>query len=615
MMRKKLASFELDGKKLALIPSEMQKNGREYTLELDGMRVSLITDGRCENLETDGEYLLWTLWFENVGTADTKQISDVRSLDLDIPSKAPARLHTLRGDDCSQNSFMPVDLCIETKLTVKPKGGRSSDTTGFPYFDITTDEGAYLFAIGWTGQWIYELTPYGTCVNVSAGLEYADFCLKPGERVRGPSVFMMKGKDAAEVRRAFKRVQRRDFNSVRVTGKETLPFSIQPFDRYFYGKRPDWPTEAGQLRTLENAKKCGSFDTFWIDAAWFKRGFPHGVGNYTFTPGFPNGLKPISDAVHRAGMRFMVWFEPERVYEGSDVFENEQRYLLASDDPKTRLFDLGDPEAREWLRETLRRFIADNGIDNYRQDFNMAPLGYWLAHDGEGRTGMTEMKYVDGLYRLWDSLKADFPGLFIDDCSSGGRRIDFETMRRAAPMWRSDVTCGPATDTKHTYTWNQNQTLALGEYLPYHACAVWEPTAYQVRSAATAGLACTFDVLNPEYDFGKAKEALEEAVRLARYWQYDFYPMSEPTLDETGFSAWRFEENGTGCAYIFRRGGTADTYTLMIPTLEPETLYHLTLTDESYSVSRREHSGGELRSGVEVKLTAPMSSLIVEYKP
>jgi len=42
--------------------------------------------------------------------------------------------------------------------------------------------------------------------------------------------------------------------------------------------------------------------------------------------------------------------------------------------------------------------------------------------DTPDRQGMTEIRYVEGLYEMWDELRAKHPGLLIDNCASGGRR-------------------------------------------------------------------------------------------------------------------------------------------------------------------------------------------------
>lgn len=51
---------------------------------------------------------------------------------------------------------------------------------------------------------------------------------------------------------------------------------------------------------------------------------------------------------------------------------------------------MGNKEAREWLCRYIGDLIEQNGIDYYRQDFNMEPDKYWAAHDEAGRTGMKE---------------------------------------------------------------------------------------------------------------------------------------------------------------------------------------------------------------------------------
>ena len=78
----------------------------------------------------------------------------------------------------------------------------------------------------------------------------------------------------------------------------------------------------------------------------------------------------------------------------------------------------------------------------YRQDYNTGMLTeYGELTDGENRKGITEIKHIMGLYRLWDTLLSRFPNLVIDNCASGGRRIDIETLSRSIAFFRSDYQC------------------------------------------------------------------------------------------------------------------------------------------------------------------------------
>ena len=93
-------------------------------------------------------------------------------------------------------------------------------------------------------------------------------------------------------------------------------------------------------------------------------------------------------------------------------------------------------------RGTIARYLSaaveEYGLDVLRMDYNLDPGPIWQTNDKEGRSGMVEVAYIEGLYTMWDEILATHPGLLIDDCSSGGRRIDIETLARSFPLWRSD---------------------------------------------------------------------------------------------------------------------------------------------------------------------------------
>ena len=124
----------------------------------------------------------------------------------------------------------------------------------------------------------------------------------------------------------------------------------------------------------------------------------------------------------------------------------------------------------------------------------MDPLSFWRQADAPDRQGMTEIHYVEGHYAMWDELLARHPGLSIDNCASGGRRIDLETCHRSVPLWHSDTGCGPG----HA-DWNQTQSSGLNLYVPVFTGCAWTPAAYDTRSAATAGLICQFACLDTQF--------------------------------------------------------------------------------------------------------------------
>jgi alpha-galactosidase len=357
-------------------------------------------------------------------------------------------------------------------------------------------------------------------------------------------------------------------------------------------------------------------DTLWLDAAWFSVGFPGGVGNYSFAPGYPRGLGPVADRAHANGLRFLVWFEPERVNCYSETYHEhpEDVIVLDSRNSVNCLYNIGDPAARRRLTERLKSHICGDRLDIYRQDFNMCPSGYWRTADVPGRKGMTQIRFVEGHYAMWDALLEAFPGLLIDNCASGGRRLDLETCRRSVPLWRSDTGCSPVTDTHRGHTWSQNQILALTRYLPYHTCGTWSAEPYDVRSTASGGVACDLDVLHPDFQPEAVIPQMEEVKRLRSYWYGDFYPLTQPDNAETVWAAWQLSLGCSGVVYAFRRDACAqETCSLRLTALEKEATYRVTVTDEKMKKTQCVLSGAALETFT-VSCPQPRSSVVVEYE-
>ena len=106
---------------------------------------------------------------------------------------------------------------------------------------------------------------------------------------------------------------------------------------------------------------------------------------------------------------------------------------------------------------------------------------------------MTELRYVEGLYLMWDDILKANPSLFIDNCASGGRRIDLETMSRSIPLWRSDNTCDMLDKKAATVLLaaikNQVMNAGLNRYVPFSTCGQMGANPYLFRSGFNAGIA------------------------------------------------------------------------------------------------------------------------------
>ncbi len=557
----------------------------------------------------------WVLYFENRGAADTPILSDVQALDTTLRTghnKREAVLHQIQGDVCGERSFTPVDTSLPAGKSVSfaPVGGRPSNGA-FPFFNVQYRDRGLITAVGWSGQWAASLERAAQTgvTRIRAGMERTHLLLHPGERIRTPRILLMPWRgDLIAAHNRFRRLML--FHYVpRIEGRPAaLPFVSQCFDRYSW-TRPEWATEAGQIAAAEAAARMGC-NTHWLDAAWFVGGFPNGVGNWFHKPdAFPRGLRPVADACHRLGLRFVVWFEPERVAPGTLVAREHPDFVFGGD--KGGLFRLDDPVARRWLTDLLSARITEYAIDVYRNDFNIDPLPYWRENDAPDRQGMTEIRYVEGHYALWDELRARHPGLLIDNCASGGRRIDLETCMRSVPLWRSDTSCSPG----HP-DWNQAQSWGLSLYLPLHTACGWTPAPYDFRSSATGGAICQWDYLNPEFPMDLAARTMAEARQNAGYWYGDFYPLTPCTTTPEHWIAYQFHrpDLDAGLVLAFRRSQSPyPAIEAPLRGLTADRQYRVEIVDEAGQAAVRMQSGGDLMAPWELRLPGKGSSLLIRY--
>ncbi len=557
----------------------------------------------------------WLLYFENTGTQDTPIIENIQTLDMRLRTgyyRKPVVLHQITGDVCGEKSFLQLESVLEAAkpIVFAPVGGRSSNGT-FPFFNLQYGDEGMITAIGWSGQWAARIERSGTGPTLlQAGMEKTRFRLHPGERVRSPRILLMPWKgDRATAHNRFRRLLLFEYVP-KMNGRPLrLPVAAQCFDRYSWN-RPEWSTEAGQIAAVAATRQLGC-DTHWFDAAWFEGGFPNGVGNWFCKPNsFPNGLKPVSDACHRAGLKFLLWFEPERVGAGTQIARENPEFVFGG--TNGGLFKLNDPAARKWMTELLSKRITEFGLDVYRNDFNMDPLISWRGNDEPDRQGITEIRYVEGHYAMWDELRARHPGLWIDNCCSGGRRIDLETISRSVTLWRSDTGCSPG----HA-EWDQVQSLGLSQYVPLSTSCAWEPKPYVLRSAATGGSITQFDYLNEKFSMDDARAALAEVKENQKYWYGDFYPLTRASLGPDAFQAWQLHraDLDAGIVLAFRRSDCP--YPVLqadLRAINPAGNYTVEFIDEARNVEKQTLSGRELTSDFELRIPKKAASLLIRYQ-
>jgi alpha-galactosidase len=218
---------------------------------------------------------------------------------------------------------------------------------------------------------------------------------------------------------------------------------------------------------------------------------------------------------------------------------------------------------------------------------------------------------------MWDDLRARHPGLVIDLCASGGRRIDLEALARGLPLWHSDMQCTG----KPSLSADQLQNAGLWRWVPMHGCGnfAYEP-AYAFRSAMTAG-----NILapgNPQGRLSTADADTEEAVRrtvaiyrkLRPFMVGDFYPLFPHSASDAAWFGYQFHrpDLNAGAVILFRREKSPDpAQKLRLQGIDPKRSYEVSFEELP---DRRSMPGSGL-SALPVEIPAAPGSAILYYCP
>ncbi|MFA5858499.1 MAG: alpha-galactosidase, partial [Elusimicrobiota bacterium] len=394
---------------------------------------------------TDYPIVEWTLYFKNTGTSDSAIISDVLPINtvFGVKDTNPVPefvLHHHTGSPNCPDDYRPhrMLLMYHQNKRITTCGGRPANSD-LPYFNIEYAGHGVILALGWAGQWATNFFAANhRNLNISGGQELTKFTLLPGEEVRTPMIVLQFWQDDRIRAHNVWRRWMLEHNMPKDHGKPLEPMTAGCSSWCF--EEMVKADTASQKYFIDRYLGEGiDIDYWWMDAGWYPVTKSwHETGTWEVDKArFPNGLREITDYGHNKGVKSIVWFEPERVTPGTWLWDTHPEWLLSTDG-KWKLLNLGNTEAREWWINQADKIINEQGIDLYRTDFNIEPLKFWQVNDAPDRQGITEIKYVEGLYAYLDELRHRHPGMLIDICASGGRRNDVETLRRGIPLLRSD---------------------------------------------------------------------------------------------------------------------------------------------------------------------------------
>ena len=207
---------------------------------------------------------------------------------------------------------------------------------------------------------------------------------------------------------------------------------------------------------MDGVKEMGG-ELFVLDDGWFGTGKyarddvhrdKVGLGDWVINPEkLPHGLVGLADEAKKRGLQFGFWVEPEMVNTNSWLYEAHPEWVIREKNRPVNVGRGGSETVLDYSNPAVRANIYGQLDALYSKIPDLAYIK-WDANADFYNMGSTYLDaahqanlpfdYTVGLYDLLAKLRAKYPQVDIQACSSGGGHVDYGFLRYADEFWGSD---------------------------------------------------------------------------------------------------------------------------------------------------------------------------------
>lgn len=392
------------------------------------------------HLKAYAETALFEMWPEIHNTGSKVcQVGRVDSFSFDLPAAAA---DLLSFDSDWGQEFQLKRQPLAGKIILETRFGRSSKGM-HPWFGLLQqNDGILSGSIAWSGNWVARFEPLkGEGYRISGGLHDWNFTkdLSPADWMECPHCMLVLGKDLNAISQQYARIGRQYWYPRNALSAQT------PVEWNHWWSYEDIDIDETKVRNNIEAAAPLGVQAVTLDAGWFG---PDQAGSVWYEyrgdwdqvnqARFPHGIRPISDWAHAHAMQFGLWCEIEGLGKRAMLNVEHPDFAAARDGKPLGYVCFGNPAAQEWAYQVLCRLISEYHCDWIKLDFNVDPeAGCNRSEHGHGK-GDGLFEHYQGYYRLLDRLRQAFPNVLLENCSSGGLRIDLGMLRHTHLTFLTD---------------------------------------------------------------------------------------------------------------------------------------------------------------------------------
>lgn len=335
--------------------------------------------------------------------------------------------------------FESVRTLLNGEVKIETHKGRSSKSQ-HPWFALVAENGQVLSgSVAWSGNWVCRFEPLlNGGYRLSGGLHEWEFAtaLAMGQSLETPHVILVVGRDLNHISQQYARVGRQHWYPHNALS-DTLPVE---WNHWWSYEDVDINEEVF-LKNVEVAASLG-VEICTLDAGWFGEGpewhLERGDWHKVNRERFPSGIRALSDATHANGMKFGFWCEIEGLGAKADLATLRPDFPALRKDKPLGYVCFGNPAVQEWAFETLSQIIRDYDCDWIKLDFNVDPESGCDRTDHGHALDEGLFAHYSGYYAVLERIRAAFPHVVLENCSSGGLRIDLGILRHTHLTFLSD---------------------------------------------------------------------------------------------------------------------------------------------------------------------------------